>query len=644
MSLLSRTLISLTSSGGFLEQNDFAKALIPFAERLQSMLPVSQQEVDSRFSVIILKTILGIATGTQKEIRENKTPDVFVDYRIKGVALKGVRYYPAKESEFYGVRMRNMDRKPCSAIFLGVNGVGKSSIYCALEWATLGYSDIANQRGYLDKQQVQFIRNLRTELEGVKILLSTEQGRFSHGISTSPRPIAYPAYFCMEHDVESLYRTISPMFIARQLGMMDYLEFIKILRNMIGARDASIEEYSELSNGLKIQKARYWLMERFGQLQEKQKFFNEIQQGKAFYEDWSHPLKDKKAMEEYHRSKIKELVMVLLPDQETADTPDSDDIFKVLPKSAEIISLAPPDIKKLNPKGLEEYLNKIGETFQGLFDLLWSWQDHRVSEYRIDKSALEEQKNIIESINSDLEEIRMDMPLIEVSQKVINEMQQTLNALVSHYTGVLAEVQQTGNRVFAALFDGFFEPDLQRVEIRIPSDGLFGIQVVLSVKDPQGKEEEATNTATDPQRFLNTFRFKLFCVALKAALAFTCSKIYKMNFPLVMDDIFDSSDFSNRRKIREFIYHLFKVHHGLFGEKHPLQVIFFTQDDVVGESVYKGIRDFSPDEGVKYSRLFPYRELEDEDWEPCYADGLYGSEAGLGKIKVGIVEDLITRI
>jgi tRNA(Ile)-lysidine synthase TilS/MesJ len=121
-------------------------------------------------------------------------------------------------------------------------------------------------------------------------------------------------------------------------------------------------------------------------------------------------------------------------------------------------------------------------------------------------------------------------------------------------------------------------------------------------------------TLLSPRLYFNTFRFKLYCVALKLCMAYCAKSLNRCNFPMVIDDVFDSSDFENRYRIRNFIENLVNQHNLLDQAKaYPLQFIFFTQDDLISEGVHRGIRTTMGDENVKYGRIFDYKDKKDAD-------------------------------
>ena len=117
----------------------------------------------------------------------------------------------------------------------------------------------------------------------------------------------------------------------------------------------------------------------------------------------------------------------------------------------------------------------------------------------------------------------------------------------------------------------------------------------------------------DPRDYLNTFKFKLFCVSLKVAFCCVAKDIYNTNFPLVIDDVFDASDFENRIQLKNFMRKLLLKHDELLPAlKGMHQFIFFTQDDVIAVQVAKGIK-IAYNSSVKFGHIFDYHELKSNE-------------------------------
>ena len=116
----------------------------------------------------------------------------------------------------------------------------------------------------------------------------------------------------------------------------------------------------------------------------------------------------------------------------------------------------------------------------------------------------------------------------------------------------------------------------------------------------------------EPRQYFNTFRVKVFAVALKIALS-CCLKIQnKINFPIILDDTFDASDFNTKHKIREFINILVSQYNSTDDLKaYPLQLIYFTQDDLVAENAYLGFMDAESE--IIYGRIFDHNLCKKDD-------------------------------
>lgn len=105
------------------------------------------------------------------------------------------------------------------------------------------------------------------------------------------------------------------------------------------------------------------------------------------------------------------------------------------------------------------------------------------------------------------------------------------------------------------------------------------------------KKGDDTGDTVEPRWYFNNFRFKLYIVSIKVALAFHIMKTTGNLFPLIFDDIFDCSDFPNRLSSKRFFQDIFKVYHELKIANKDLQIILFTQDEVIANCVYQAMTE-----------------------------------------------------
>lgn len=230
------------------------------------------------------------------------------------------------------------------------------------------------------------------------------------------------------------------------------------------------------------------------------------------------------------------------------------------------------------------------------------WEELKVLNPDETEDAILFLSNNISIINSLREEL--DKSIIKIRVEVLSEAQFIITSLLY---GFLGEEVELG-----------YSQDISEGHGRIFNGSLKRIGV------------EKSNIS--PREYFNNFRFKLYLISLKVAIAFHIMKERKIAFPLIFDDVFDSSDFQNRLKTKEFIQHIFSTYERLGIHPKPLQLIFFTQDEVIAESIYEGITESAVDfndsrkntmlnniQSVKkggeavLAHLFSVNELDDSD-------------------------------
>ena len=418
-----------------------------------------------------------------------------MDVRARKILIKGIRRFPADNDVYYCLDFCN-GAEARSSVFLGSNGVGKSSVYVALEKVYLQrlYSSYARGVSEDVDEEIRYLRNLNTtESEGRIILdVSNRLDSYVVKIADSPKSkaLSYPCFFCMEWDVETLAKSATSDYIADQLKIADFLTILKLF-------DEIVREY---------------------------------------YEEIENPA---------YNDRLAELSRL---EKELADT------------SVEDIT-----------------------------------RRHEIEKNR-------------QAVEGEIHKHETRFPAVLISPVGIDNLIKTKNFLQEEYGMMMTKLLRNAEVVFPRLFEKYRKEDILNVALSVGNDDR-SLNIQLAVTDPKKRNNRIL---VAPQLYLNTFRFKLFCVALKVSLAFCCKSLYKINAPIVIDDVFDSSDFQNRERIRDFIHDLYSAHEDLFGKTSPLQLIFFTQDDIIGDSVFHGILDYGPIEGAKYSRIFNYLEADPE--------------------------------
>ena len=131
---------------------------------------------------------------------------------------------------------------------------------------------------------------------------------------------------------------------------------------------------------------------------------------------------------------------------------------------------------------------------------------------------------------------------------------------------------------------------------------------------------------TNPYEYFNSFRFKLFCISLKIALAISWMRTNKTIVPFVIDDVFNANDFMNGLKLERFVQKIYNWYKKLItkdGCNIPFQLIMLTHDDMMQTAFKKGFikkqlvdhfenssKDIDFDYNMVCARLFPYKDIK----------------------------------
>lgn len=216
-------------------------------------------------------------------------------------------------------------------------------------------------------------------------------------------------------------------------------------------------------------------------------------------------------------------------------------------------------------------------------------------------------KNVVEASVSD--ENTMDEKVFSIKniprlQATYDDLKQIITvldeAVDQQVNETLSEIDDNVNRLFAGV--DFWDKELdERVFLNSPNT----IRV------------NKFNRDINPRVYLNNFRFKLFIISLNVAIAFNYMRKYSICFPLVFDDVFNASDFTNRSlSVKKYIENLYKLYSDKFPNWPQLPLILFTQDEVIADAVYKGINETNAIGNninkVMLCKMFPVKEISKE--------------------------------
>lgn len=229
---------------------------------------------------------------------------------------------------------------------------------------------------------------------------------------------------------------------------------------------------------------------------------------------------------------------------------------------------------------------------------------------------------VVENLEKELEERFLAIKSSEDSANARSETEM----LVSHLNSQVSDLKECLLSEKEDLSVAIFK-DCHKIISNILSDYLENDEVELDYRlsgtdvpifTGMLRKKSNPDVKINPRYYFNNFRLKLYMVCLRVSIAFYIMRTRKVNFPLVFDDIFDSSDFHNRVESETFFCKLVSQYYDLRISDKPLQILFFTQDDIIADCVYKGIVKVNNITGLdnntaSFGVLFHFDETDTSD-------------------------------
>lgn len=587
-----------------------------------------------------------------------------LDYRIMSVEFQNFRTFPGKEGLPYGVYFSRKE-EPCSVFLVGKNGTGKSTIFDALELIYAGKVRNAEERGIKELSNLQkyltygfgTIDNITTEESKLKIKLKDERILKDDWIGLGSMPaLCVPALCCSDMDIEEISKlddvakaynlpqlpeegainTISESdfqrYIRGQLGYQDLTLLRDVLMKIV--RDAA-QRISDASKRLRLAELTSADVKAV-----QRAFIKMTECSKPKWKNW---------YEEVELFSKKEHITSI------ADT-DSTEQQLVVDKT-----LFPDQWKELlsNVQNLRQqrqpkaeggaYMQMEGELDQpkiqkNLHNVIRELTLKMTAMYKLIKSAWDtyqehHQENglfiAMESLSKDYNE------LVDNVSKLPIHAEELLNLMINDRRDVRAMAQLINklNTTMANLFrgqdtggtnsEGYLD-DLNKFVERILNNyqdksEIFRVtstsnsfEVMVHVTDENGNYFES-----NPRRYLNTFRYRLYAVLLKIALSLYYMKSNHCVAPIIIDDVFNASDFENSASLSTFVYHIIDIYQDVIGGDIPLQLIILTHDEMIVNAFSEGVKLKSrkmkereecgmprQEDYCLIGRLFPYTDAE----------------------------------
>lgn len=535
----------------------------------------------------------------------------YKDHRIKNLYLKNFRTFPYIEGSVpYGIKFTDEHNNPSSLFLLGSNGTGKTTLFSALEYYYSGAVSYA-----LSRKEGNFKRFLTFgfgQTDSIKtdnVILGIEHQEESnineYKLDTS-RNIFSLAPFCSEYDFQRIIQENGNItgFVLEQLGYSNLYKTRNRLTGIIEERDDFSAHLTHLIENQKellepedmrllmnelirhsLPRFRFDKLndeaidEKIDEIEEKQKELKNL----AFYTIWN---------QIYNNNKI-------------AINKNTDEVTKTAAQNA-----------------IDENRNKIKVLYKRLYALLDKRQKGKLDVKWLTKTTNQLQEEL--ELSKDLTFVNDTVFLKKRQEDIDNHIKALTNLKIS-FDDKINEILEEFIRDFNSFIVGtldIFSDEKESFSL-VKAIGFNEFSSILKIHI-----EELGGYDANSHEYLNTFRFELFVIALKVALAIKYMQKQKLILPIVIDDVLNANDFENSIKLEKFICKIYQEYNKYIykdSNSTPLQLIVFTHDEKVQNAFKKGFAKskflyYSKDNTEKneqkqahtyiMGRLFPYSMAE----------------------------------
>ena len=537
----------------------------------------------------------------------------YVDKRIRAIKFYNFRSFPAPKGEEppFGIRFTKGE-EPCSLFLVGGNGTGKSTIYSALEYHYTGFCSHSTEMVCDKKDYLTFGFGRIPEIKQKDVHLSIERQdsiNAEHGYDSidqtleSSTPVCPTSAFCSDYDVEQIRLNGEKLYdyILRLLG---YAQFEKIERYIAQLKgNLEIIKKSINENPEVLTSADFSVVIS--------NFLNTIKDEDADVREcelYISPDEIKKEIE----GVVKHHPVPNLFAQQW-------DFVRKSRNAAAHASPAGMIVKNETSNGLEydKQIHLLATMYSELGKILNSKSEMRKKnpdETNLLLSLIENitnRKRELESkefhfLTDKESEVNDNLEILEKISKTIQSIQHSI---------VLQFTQSFQKEISDVLEE--FSDDNENYQV-VATSNTFGIQIQVPKEG---------GFPTNPYEYFNSFRFKLFCISLKIALAISWMQTNKTIVPFVIDDVFNANDFMNGLKLERFVQKIYSWYKKLITEDGcniPFQLIMLTHDDMMQTAfkkgfmknlqvvnIEKGCEETDIASNMVCARLFPYKDIKE---------------------------------
>lgn len=564
------------------------------------------------------------------------------DYRIRRLTVKNFRKYKSENDYPYLLDMvkKGNNEEDCSSIFIvGKNGVGKTSLFTALEYlfnisqiSSMMLRAIDSKENYLPYggnriSDVEIVAELNSKKNNnfVKIDSSDQEKKKWNYIDMS-------SFFCSEKDIYDIYRQhdLKDIYI-NNIGLNEVNSLINELDSELKIETEQELELTRLEHQtydisilqidiLRISCRGYEIFNRYlGVLGMLRKFLGEnrviVEKELNFY---------KKCLT--NKDFIRNLCKFFDTNKLLLELDYFSQYISQIRNYEYISSLS--GIKLLTASvnldrmvDLEVLLTEMSLYIE---ELIAPFQQAGIgADYALNNIIKTTIENIVrrseQEVKKQILKKNQNYSVFMSNNNIKETIQNFRNSLMRYFKQDCDEFLYSCQKNIPPLLNKFTEISngmggSEKFEI-IEKDNKF----FAEIKCPNISEIYTTR----PHIYYNSFRYKLFAISIKISLAFMMMKKYNMIAPIIIDDVFTASDFDNTINIDLFFEQLINTFKDIVNnDSKKLQIILFTHDEVVLNALKEAFHNYeNKDFPFILGRLLNTSEILQEDFDKemkCY--------------------------
>lgn len=527
----------------------------------------------------------------------------FSDVRIRKYVLAHFRKFDDKKGKPYLLDFINCEGEVTSLFLVGKNGYGKTSLYNGLEYIYTNNHISTMLQRKIDHEE-DFLPYGEKTMDEIKIALELNEKEDNKNEEESYRIVDKPivsninfrSLFCCEYDILALHgnHDLTPYFLEN-LGLNDITNLLYQLKeteNKLRPLDQNEENEDKLSFDMSSMQK-----DVFSLATNKSKIRRIDSLKRNFIPELKKTLNNKINSETDDIGKIIDWIRgfkgVLNANPDLNTLCFYNDKLSVINKYDKVIQLADKSKEAAYELYADLYpVERMAEDlYRYVFNLLSRFYDEKLNKLKTistEMAVRQIEELIKEEENAQRRYLeRKNRESTHIEPMYIQNLHKLRQALEEKYKCDKHELLKSCKETIEPLLYKFTHMSNDStddakaneiIEIAQKEDG----KLCAEIKN----EEIFKHKTVTPEQFYNSFRYKLYCIAIKVVLAFMNMNLNKIKAPLIFDDVFTASDFDNTINIEVFFNSIFEAFKKIgLGGKKDIQIILFTHDEVVLNSI-----------------------------------------------------------